>query len=74
MEMANSSLAMSPYMGKGHRDSRWEKHAQPLGREQASKAWVRSGLICSPKRAACSQTVLMAGRSNCVINSASFWQ
>lgn len=74
VEMANSCLATSLYVGRGHRDRCWEKHTQPLGREQASKAWVQSGSICSPKRAACSQTMLMARRSNCVINSARFWQ
>lgn len=72
--MADSSPATSLYMGRGHRDSRQEKRAQPLGRERASKAGACSGSVCSPKPAARSQTVLMAGRSNCVINSTSFWQ
>lgn len=73
-ETAGSSQATCLYMGRGHRDSYQEKHTQPPGKEQASKAWARSGSICSLKRAACSQTVLMARRSNCVINSVSFWQ
>lgn len=43
-------------------------------RARAKLGHTCTGWACSPKWAARSQTVLMAGRSNCVINSASFWQ